>query len=217
MLEVNDVRIARAPLDFHFEFSLPNQGVLLIRGPSGEGKSTLLDALGGYIPIDSGTVTWQSQAIGQLPPEKRPITSLFQSHNLFDHLTVGANLATALPHISEVDRKNALTALGVDAHYHKYPTALSGGQRQRVGLIAALLRPEPLVLLDEPFRELDPDTRLRVILWTLEQIQSLGKTLLLVSHNPDDDLFIKRQVTDVREYVVRLKEDHSGNGLPQSG
>ena len=207
MLEVNEVRIARALQQFHFQFTLPAQGVLLIRGPSGEGKSTLLDALGGYIPIDSGAIHWQSQPIGHLPPEKRPMTTLFQSHNLFEHLTVGANLAAALPHISETERINALTALGVETHYHKHPSTLSGGQRQRVGLIAALLRPEPLVLLDEPFRELDPDTRLRVILWTLDQIRTLGKTLLLVSHNSDDDLFIKGQVTDVREYVIRLNDD----------
>ena len=206
MFTVNKVIVDRPPHCFQYDFTVPAGAVLIIKGPSGEGKSTLLDALGGYVAIASGDIRWQAQSLVNLLPEQRPITTLFQSHNLFDHLTVASNLALALPHVSADARLSALTDLGVAEHQHKYPTTLSGGQKQRVGLIAALLRPEPLVLLDEPFRELDPDTRFSTITWAIEQVKTLQKTLLLVSHNADDDTLIQSQMTDVRETVVRLND-----------
>lgn len=206
MLTVTKVVVVRPPHRFHYDFVVPEGVTLIIKGPSGEGKSTLLDALGGYLAIASGDVSWHGQSLDTLLPEQRPITTLFQSHNLFDHLTVARNLALALPLLSDTERLSALTALGVAEHQHKYPTTLSGGQKQRVGLIAALLRPEPLVLLDEPFRELDPDTRFNTISWVIAQVKARKKTLLLVSHNADDDALIQSQMTDVRETVVRLND-----------
>lgn len=213
MLSVTDLVVDRHPHRFCYHFNVQTGGALIIKGPSGEGKSTLLDALGGYIDLTSGDIRWQGQSLLGLPPQQRPITTLFQNHNLFDHLTVARNLAIALPHLNSSHHRNALEALAVADLAYKRPTELSGGQRQRVGLVAALLRPEPLVLLDEPFRELDPDTRRFTIRWAVDTVKDLGKTLLLVSHNADDDALIQSQMTDVRETLIRFNQDAC---VPQS-
>jgi thiamine transport system ATP-binding protein len=208
MLTVANLVVDRPPHRFHYDFVVPTGGALIIKGPSGEGKSTLLDALGGFLTIATGEVTWDGQSLVDLLPEQRPMTTLFQSHNLFDHLTVARNVALALPQLPLSERVAALEALGVSEQQDQYPANLSGGQRQRVGLITALLRPEPVVLLDEPFRELDPATRFQTISWVIEQVTARNKTLLLVSHNADDDALIQSQMTDVRETLVRLN-DHA--------
>lgn len=81
---------------------------------------------------------------------------------------------------------DAARHLGVDEQLAKKPATLSGGQRQRIALIRTLLRPEPIVLLDEPFAELDPSTREKAALWTRAQAKLAGKTVLLVTHQDED-------------------------------
>lgn len=160
---------------------------LAIKGPSGIGKTTLLLALAGFIQPVAGTATWKEQDLISLPPERRPISMLFQDDNLFEHLSVGENLKLGL-NIEAISASltPAIEQLGLADQLDKLPGQLSGGQRQRVGLIRTLLRPEPLIILDEPFAELDAETRQRALDFTRTVAEQGNKTLLLITHQDED-------------------------------
>lgn len=91
-LHCQDLALSRDGERFCFSFDLYPGELLVLVGPSGAGKSTLLDLLGGFISADSGALLWQQQPLQSLPPAERPFTTLFQSHNLFDHLSVQQNI-----------------------------------------------------------------------------------------------------------------------------
>ena len=160
---------------------------LALKGPSGMGKTTLLMALAGFIAPISGSASWLGNDLLALPPEKRPIAMLFQDDNLFEHLSVAQNLRLGLTQEAFSEQlPRALSRLGLEDQLSKRPGQLSGGQRQRVGLVRTLLRPEPLVILDEPFAQLDAVTRTLAIGFTLEQVVQSNKTLLLITHQDED-------------------------------
>lgn len=160
---------------------------LALKGPSGMGKTTLLMALAGFIAPISGSASWLGNDLLALPPEKRPIAMLFQDDNLFEHLSVAQNLRLGLTQEAFNEQlPRALSRLGLQDQLSKRPGQLSGGQRQRVGLVRTLLRPEPLVILDEPFAQLDAETRTLAIGFTLEQVVQSNKTLLLITHQDED-------------------------------
>jgi len=160
---------------------------LALKGPSGMGKTTLLMALAGFIAPISGSASWLGNDLLALPPEKRPIAMLFQDDNLFEHLSVAQNLRLGLTQEAFNEQlPRALSRLGLEGQLSKRPGQLSGGQRQRVGLVRTLLRPEPLVILDEPFAQLDAETRTLAIGFTLEQVVQSNKTLLLITHQDED-------------------------------
>lgn len=183
----------RADCQFH-----PNQTTAIL-GPSGGGKSTLLMALAGFV-AHSGGVVWQGQSLMGLPPSERPISVLFQEHNLFPHLSVAQNVGLGLrPDLKlsgiEKSRVNeALDRVGLAEKGEALPRALSGGQRQRAALARALLRQQPIWLLDEPFAALGPGLR-REMLDLVEEIRAeQGATLLLVTHAPEDARHIAAEV-----------------------
>jgi len=159
---------------------------LAIKGPSGIGKTTLLLCLAGFIPAQSGSIRWCDQEIDRLPANRRPISMLFQEGNLFEHLSVKRNLELGLTESGLKQLDEAVRRLGMEQHLMKSPGRLSGGQRQRLGLIRTLLRPEPLVILDEPFAELDAQTRALAIEFSREVIKHEQKTLLLITHQDED-------------------------------
>ena len=160
---------------------------LAIKGLSGVGKTTLLMALAGFIKPIAGSARWRDQDLLALPPERRPISMLFQDDNLFEHLSVAQNLRLGLSAETIVNSlPEAVEQLGLSEQLNKLPGQLSGGQRQRVGLIRTLLRPEPLIILDEPFAELDADTRQRALDFTLNAARASNKTMLLITHQDED-------------------------------
>ncbi|ENO16967.1 ATP-binding cassette domain-containing protein [Marinobacter nanhaiticus D15-8W] len=199
MLDVSQLRFRypdashsiNARRGFDFSFRLGRGECLGVTGPSGCGKSTLLSLLAGFLTPESGRVQWQGEDLLQRPPWERPMTSVFQEHNLFDHLTVHDNLALGLHpgmKLSKSSRKkipHILHEVGLEGMEKRYPTELSGGQRQRVAVARALLRRTPLLLLDEPFTGLDTETRKGLQDLLLDQKAS-GATMLLVSHDPGD-------------------------------
>jgi len=202
MLKISNLSIQRDQQLYRYDLHLETGTALLISGPSGHGKSTLLDAIAGYVEIESGHIVWNQQMIETMPAASRPVSYLFQEHNLFDHLTITQNLAIALGHLTLNERNQALTELDIAEQADKFPTQLSGGQRLRAAIIAATLRPEPVLLLDEPFRELDPATRQKTLAWCMKNVALLNKTLIVVSHNKEDGVQIKEQFPDLQEYQI---------------
>lgn len=187
MLNVSQLKIARENKVLCYELKLSEGKILAIQGLSGVGKSTLLSAIAGFIDPLAGTINWNGEQLNNLPVEGRPVSYLFQDHNLFEHLTVMENLSLGFSGLAPKDELiEAASQLNVLDQIEKLPGGLSGGQRQRIALIRTLLRPEPLVLLDEPFAELDPETRRLTVMWVKKTANAKGKTVLMVTHQSED-------------------------------
>jgi len=184
---------------FSYHFDVPEGQVLGIKGESGAGKTTLLNLIAGFEPAESGAASWQQTEFSQSTIEQRPVTMLFQDYNLFEHLTVAKNLELALPNLSTQSILTELARLKIDDHWLKLPGELSGGQRQRISLARAVLRDEPLLLLDEPFSELDDDTRSLCIQWLHQRIRASNKTVILVSHQLSDLQKLADRIATIEE------------------
>ena len=161
-------------------------------GDSGSGKSTLLNLIAGFLTPASGAIYFDNQRIDQLQPHQRPLTILFQEHNLFNHLTVFQNIGLGVHpslKLSEKEKLSILEALDqVNLHgmENRLPESLSGGQRQRVAIARCLVRSRPLLLLDEPFGGLNEELKLEIRTLLNRLKNELSLTLLWVTHDPDD-------------------------------
>ncbi len=193
MLDLKNVRFAYKGMEHPYDFTVQVQPgeIVLVAGRSGSGKSTLLDLIAGFRTPTSGSVRLDEKDLLPLPPEERPVSILFQNDNLFDHLSVARNLALGLPRgTSPADETAAITEaldqVGLPHYGDRIVTQLSGGQKQRVALARTLLREKPVVLLDEPFANLDAETA--------EEMRQLVKQLtnkqnwhtVIVSHLSED-------------------------------
>ena len=176
--------------------------ILTLLGPSGCGKTTTLRLIAGFEVPDSGTIRIGGDVVAGKrrwrPPEKRGVGMVFQDYALFPHLTVGENVMFGLDHLPRTARKkqarDALGILELGARFDRYPHELSGGQQQRVALARALA-PEPLVILmDEPFSNLDAHLRDQVRAEVLGILRRTGVTCVLVSHDQRDALAISDRV-----------------------
>ncbi len=191
MLLVNELFVRRGEDVLSYDFALEAGRIMTIKGRSGAGKSTLLELIAGFLQPEQGDIIWNERSLLPLSVEQRPVSMLFQTHNLFEHISVAKNLRLGLNQnaeggVSEVDVGMAVKALGVESLLQRKPTALSGGQRQRIALLRTLLRPEPLVLLDEPFTGLDDETREQAADWALSTARKYQKTVLLITHQDED-------------------------------
>jgi iron(III) transport system ATP-binding protein len=164
-------------------------GVLI--GPSGCGKTTLLRAVAGLERVSSGSVRIErevvSSATQHMPAEARRIGMVFQDYALFPHLDVGRNVAFGLNHLPKAARAQrvdeVLALVGLQGTQTRYPHELSGGQQQRVALARALAPQPRLLLLDEPFSNLDVDLRERLAHEVRAILKAAGATALLVTHD----------------------------------
>jgi thiamine transport system ATP-binding protein len=201
---------------YQFDLHVDPGEIVAILGESGSGKSTLLDLIAGFLEPASGSVMLDGQELLNQSIQKRPITILFQQHNLFEHLNVQTNLllgidpkgkATpqALTQIREI-----LQQMKLAEHEHKLPTALSGGQQQRVALGRALLRNQPILLLDEPFSGLDHATRREML--TLVHTLTIQNHLhtLMVTHEPEDAQRIAGSIYKMHDGTLLLQKPHRG-------
>jgi thiamine transport system ATP-binding protein len=192
VLRVENVVFAYPGAEMRFDLEVPRGEICAVIGPSGSGKTTLLALIAGFERPASGRILFDGIDITPLPPSARPVTMLFQDHNLFAHLDAGANVGLGIHpglRLGADDRRRvaeALARVGLDGLGHRLPRELSGGQRQRVALARALVQGRPLLLLDEPFAALGPALRFEM----LDLVDGLrrreGLTVLLVSHQIGD-------------------------------
>ena len=160
-------------------------------GPSGCGKTTVLRAICGFEPLAGGAITLHgvtvSDARHSMPPEKRKIGVVFQDYALFPHLSVADNIGFGLRKLPREARQarvqELLGLVGLPQAGDKYPHELSGGQQQRVALARALAPAPELLLLDEPFSNLDVDLRERLATEVRDIIKHAGTTAILVTHD----------------------------------
>ena len=174
------------------DFVVPPGSSTALIGPSGAGKSTLLDVVAGFLDPSAGRVQWHGLDLAGLAPAARPVTLLFQEHNLFAHMTVAENVGLGLRPTLRLSRDErdrvagALAAVGLAGKEGRRPESLSGGERSRVALARALLRQRPLLLLDEPFAALGPALRAEMLDLVARIRAEQGATLLFVTHAPED-------------------------------
>ncbi|WP_066255819.1 ABC transporter ATP-binding protein [Hydrogenophaga flava] len=164
-------------------------GVLI--GPSGCGKTTLLRAVAGLERAHAGSITLERETVSDgslhVPAERRRIGMVFQDYALFPHLDVGRNVAFGIARLPRAEREQrvaeVLALVGLDGMQARYPHELSGGQQQRVALARALAPRPRLLLLDEPFSNLDVDLRERLAHEVRGILKAAGATALFVTHD----------------------------------
>ncbi len=164
-------------------------GVLI--GPSGCGKTTLLRAVAGLERASAGSITLDGETVSDgerhMPAEQRRIGMVFQDYALFPHLDVGRNVAFGIDRLPRAEREarvaEVLQLVGLDGMQARFPHELSGGQQQRVALARALAPRPRLLLLDEPFSNLDVDLRERLAHEVRGILKAAGATALFVTHD----------------------------------
>ncbi len=174
-----------------YSLTLEAGETVCILGPSGCGKSSLLRAVAGFETIDAGAIylndTLLSSATQMVAPEHRRVGFMFQDYALFPHLNVAENIGFGLNKLSRQVREHQVQAMlalvNLEPYAKRFPHELSGGQQQRAALARALAPKPDILLLDEPFSNLDSDTRERLIIELRTILKQTGTTTLMVTHS----------------------------------
>jgi molybdate transport system ATP-binding protein len=202
------LRGARGDFDLKVSLEIEKGEFLVIFGPSGSGKTTLLRMLAGletpdegYLEIE-GKVWIDTNRKINLPPQKREIGFVFQDYALFPNMTVFENIAYGMKKKDSKRIRELLRIAGLEKLSETKPATLSGGQKQRVALLRALAREPRLLLLDEPFSALDPQTAAPL----REEVKKLQKqegiTTIMVSHHEEDVLKLADRIVHLNEGKV---------------
>lgn len=213
MLLLDNVSLSLADRHWNFTINLETHGVYALLGRSGSGKSTFLNLIGGFTQPDSGDIHWREQSLLELQPAHRPVTTLFQQHNLFNHLTVWKNIALGIAPDLKLSKtakqqiSSVLIDVGLANYDNKKPTELSGGEQQRVALARCLLRRKPVLLLDEPFSALDTTTRKEMITLLHDLIAEYRPCVVMITHDQDDAIALKASILDMQSDTVVLRDN----------
>ena len=175
-----------------FNLSIQKGECIGLVGASGCGKSTLLRLIAGLEPLETGSITLDAQVLSapklSVPPEKRHIGMVFQNYCLFPHLSVRNNIAYGIRQRQhKKERVNEMLALiDMQAHADRYPYQLSGGQQQRVALARSLAPKPKIILMDEPFSNLDTTLKQSVRQEVKAILQAENMTSIIVTHDLQD-------------------------------
>ncbi len=183
-----------------FQLAPGTIGCLL--GPSGCGKTTVLRCIAGFEQVSGGEILLDGQVVGSpsvhVPAEQRRIGMVFQDYALFPHLTVAANIGFGMRSSARHERlrrvADLLELIGMPGQGHKFPHELSGGQQQRVALARALAPRPRLLLMDEPFSNLDVDLRERLALEVRGILRAEGTTVILVTHDQHEAFAVADEI-----------------------
>jgi spermidine/putrescine transport system ATP-binding protein len=185
--------------------SIEGNEFFTLLGPSGCGKTTLLRVIGGFEAPNSGALRIDGLDVAELPPQKRPVNTVFQSYALFPHMTVAGNVAFGLEMCgwprAEIETRvsEALTLVRLEGFATRRPTQLSGGQQQRVALARALAPKPKVLLLDEPLSALDLKLR-KEMQGELKMLQrETGITFVLVTHDQEEALAMSDRIAVMRD------------------
>lgn len=193
LLELKDVHTGYldSPVVRGLSMHVNRGGIVCLLGPSGCGKTTVLRSIAGFQGISQGAIQLLGRIVSRpgltVPPEKRQLGMVFQDYALFPHLTVSRNIGFGVRKASSNEKgritRELLTVMGLETLGDRYPHELSGGQQQRVALARALAPRPDIVLLDEPFSNLDVELRERLSAEVREILNNLGITAVLVTHD----------------------------------
>jgi molybdate/tungstate transport system ATP-binding protein len=206
MIRVEDLNVSLLNFNlWDIHLTVEETEFFALMGPTGAGKTVLLEAIAGLIPIKSGRVFIGDREVTGLPPEKRGIGIVYQDHALFPHQTVLQNISYGL-HFHKAqkadaeDRRERLIDLLRLSHIlNRLPTHLSGGEKQRVALARALMVAPEVLLLDEPLSALDPNFREEVRDSLKDLHESSKVTFLMVTHDFSDALFLAERTAVINQ------------------
>lgn len=195
--------------DMSFGLAPGSIGCLL--GPSGCGKTTALRCIAGFERLHSGDIKLDGRTVAgsrvHVPAEQRRIGMVFQDYALFPHLSVAKNIAFGLQGQSKSDQKKRvdemLELIGLNGYADLYPHELSGGQQQRIALARALAPKPKLILMDEPFSNLDVTLRERLCLDVRDILKAENMTAILVTHDQDEAFMIADVIGVMNEGVIQ--------------
>ncbi|ODP98879.1 thiamine ABC transporter ATP-binding protein [Salinivibrio sp. SS2] len=210
MLTLSNITYRYQQAWMHFDAHIAPGEIVAVLGPSGAGKSTLLSLIAGLIAPNNGEILIAGKPVTTAPAHQRPLSILFQEHNVFTHLSVFDNMAIGLSpslklsHAQKESVRSATDAVGLTPYLDRLPGALSGGQRQRIALGRSIARQQPLLLLDEPFSALDPALKKDMLALVKRTAHAQGTTVLMVTHHPDDAKAIASRFLYVDEGQIAL-------------
>lgn len=234
LLRLDQVRKSLGQRRFRYDLDVEGGGIIAVTGASGSGKSTMFHLIAGFETPDSGRIVMDGTDVARLAPGERPLTYIFQDHNLFAHLDVATNVAIGISprlKLSPADLdgvSESLAKVGLAGFERRMPQALSGGERQRVAFARALVRRRPLLLLDEPFASLDEDLRHDMGDLLLELQATTGVLVLMISHESEEITRLARCVVTidageisfhgtVEDWARQRKEGRSDPLQPKKG
>jgi len=203
MLKLDSIRYAFPQAQIEISFQVERGHSVALMGSSGSGKTTILNLIAGFLQPDQGDILFGGRSLLTLKPAQRPLTYLFQAHNLFPHLNVAENLGLGINPGLKLDQDQqqkisaALQWVAMEGFEKRRPSELSGGQQQRVALARCLLRQQPILLLDEPFSALDRSlrTELTELIVRLQHAQDL--CIVLATHQPEDAQALNAKIVQV--------------------
>lgn len=196
-----------------FDLNIHKGQTLSILGESGSGKSTILRLLAGLEKPKKGNLLIGNKIMNNenifVPPEKREVGMVFQDYALFPHMTVFENISFGIDQLSKSKRKEkvmeTLNLVDLVDHKEKYPHQLSGGQQQRTALARAIVTEPKILLLDEPFSNLDTNLKNNIRERLKEIINKIGITTIIVSHDKLDALKLADQLIVLKEGKIVQK------------
>jgi thiamine transport system ATP-binding protein len=186
---LDQLRLKLGATSFSFDCKIGKEAITAIAGPSGAGKSTLLNLVAGFERPQSGKILIEGKEYTSSHPSERPVSVVFQDHNLFAHLDVFTNIALGIDPSMKLSAdgkgrvEDALSRVGLGGFGKRMPGSLSGGERQRAAFARTLVRKRPILLLDEPFASLDADLRLQMAELLLDLHRETKNTVVIVTHD----------------------------------
>ncbi|HLQ96909.1 MAG TPA: ABC transporter ATP-binding protein [Pseudogracilibacillus sp.] len=207
MLQLNQVSkvIQEKQILENITFSVEAGEFVTLIGPSGSGKSTIFSLIGGMLAPDSGDISLRKQSIIK---QRGHISYMPQEDTLFPWRTVLQNILLVQELQGNADQEKAYRMLhkaGLQSVTHAYPYELSGGMKQRVSFIRALLSPQSLLCLDEPFSALDEFTRMDMQQWLLSIWKQSNASILFVTHHIEEALFLSDKIVVLTEAPGEVK------------
>jgi len=199
---VKDVSIAVEPGEF-----------FTLLGPSGCGKTTILRMIAGFDAPDEGEILLDGRSLAGVPPERRPLHTVFQSYALFPHMTVAGNIAFPLEMAGkpkdEIARRvgETLALVHLEDKAASFPHELSGGQKQRVALARGLVNQPRLLLLDEPLGALDAKLRVEMQIELIALQREVGITFIFVTHSQQEALALSHRIAVMRDGRVEQLDE----------
>lgn len=199
------------PVVDHFNLEIKQGEIISLLGPSGCGKTTTLRMIAGFETPSSGEIQIGDQLVysrkGSVPPEKRGIGMVFQDYALFPHLTIEKNVLFGLGKWKARDRQERLSEVlelvGLLDYRERYPHELSGGQQQRVALARALAPNPHVILMDEPFSNLDAGLREQMRYDVTNILRKAKTTAIIVTHDQKDAFAVSDRVVVMKDGVIQ--------------